>query len=169
MPKPGENLIAEAMNFERGLDPKKAMDIGLYWKKDLKDLVEGLGKIGIKAKYKVSFTYGEGVFDFTLENLFDEEDEENIGGYQLSYVTKKAANKMIEEAGEPWEPGFAVSSEDGELLLDSTMNVNQVIKFFAKRQFGISLKARIIAKQKELDKLKDIQIYLDSITLPYMR
>jgi hypothetical protein len=29
MPKSGENLIAEVMNFERGLDPKSAMDIGI--------------------------------------------------------------------------------------------------------------------------------------------
>jgi hypothetical protein len=33
----------------------------------------------------------------------------------------------------------------------------------------MSLKARIIAKQKELDRLKDIQIYLESITPPYLR
>jgi hypothetical protein len=161
--------INEVQNFERGLDPKKAMDIGLYWKKDIKDLIEGLKKIGIKAKSEPSHTYGEGVFEFDLENLFDEEDEENIGGYHLSYVTKKAADRIRQQEEEPWEPGFAVSSDDGELLLDSTMNVNQVIKFFAKRQFGMSLKARIIAKQKELDKLKEIQEYLDSITLPYLR
>jgi hypothetical protein len=161
--------INEIQNFERGLDPKKAMNIGLYWKKDLKDVVEGLKKIGIKAKFGTSHTYGEGVFDFDLINLFDEEDEENIGGYQLSYVTKKTAERIREEEGETWEPGFAVLSEDGELLLNPTMSVNQVIKFFAKRLFGMSLKARIIAKQKELDRLKEIQEYLDSLTLPYLR
>jgi hypothetical protein len=167
-PKPGENLIAEAVNFERGLDPKKAMDIGLYWKKDLEDLIAGLKKIGIKAKYKTSFTYGKGVYDFTLENLFDEEDEENINGYQLSYVTKKAAAEYLQDE-EGWEPGFAVASEDGESLLDPTMSVNQVIRFFAKRLFGMSLKARIIGKQEELKKLMEIQEYLDSITPAHMR
>jgi hypothetical protein len=131
--------------------------------------VEGLKKIGIKAKFGTSHTYGEGVFDFDLTNLFDEEDEENIGGYQLSYVTKKAADKMREEEEEPWEPGFAVATDEGDMALNPTMSVNQVIKFFAKRLFGMSLKARIIAKQKELDKLNDIQAYLDSITLPHMR
>jgi hypothetical protein len=155
--------INEVQNFERGLEPKESMDIGLYWKKHISDVITGLKKIGIKAKVEQSHTYGEGVFDFTLENLFDEEDEENIGGYQLSYVTKKTAERIREEEGEPWEPGFAVSSEDGELLLDSTTSVNQVIKFFAKRQFGMSLKARIIAKQHELNKLNAIQVYLDSL------
>jgi len=166
-PEPGENLIAEAVNFERGMDPKKAMDVGLYWKKDIKDLIEGLKKIGIKAKATENHNYSGPVFDFDLENLFDENDEENIGGYHLSYITRKAAEG---EGGaeEGWEPGFDVQSDDGELLINTT-NVNQLIKFFAKRQFGMSLKARIIAKQKELDKLKEIQEYLDSITLPYLR
>lgn len=161
-------MINEVQNFERGLDPKKAMDIGLYWKKDIKDFIDGLKKIGIKAKAESSDSW-PGVYDFILENLFDEEDEENINGYQVSYVTKKAAEKYTEEEGDGWEPGFIVSGEDGELLLEATMNVNQVIKFFAKRLFGLSLKSRIIVKQKELNKLKEIQEYLDSITLPYLR
>lgn len=160
--------INEVQNFERGLDPKRSMEVGLYWKKDLEDLIAGLKKIGIKAKYKTSFTYGKGVYDFDLENLFDEDDEERISYYQLSYVTKQAADEQLRDE-EGWEPGFAVADEDGESLLEPTMSVNQTIKFFAKRLFGMSLKARIIGKQEELKRLMDIQEYLDSITLPYMR
>ena len=159
--------VNEVQNFERGLDPKKSMDIGLYWKKDIKDLIEGLKKIGIKAKAVENHHYSGPVFDFEIENLFDEDDEENIGGYHLSYITKKAAEG---EGGdeEGWEPGFDVQSDEGGLLLNTT-NVNQVIKFFAKMQFGMSLNARIVNKEKELNRLKEIKEYIDSITIPYLR
>ena len=76
--------VNEIQNFERGLDPKKSMDIGLYWKKDIKDLIEGLKKIGIKAKAVENHHYSGPVFDFEIENSFDEDDEEKIGGYHLS-------------------------------------------------------------------------------------
>ena len=164
-------IVNEVQNFERGLDPKQAMDIGLTYKKQIRDLIEGLKKIGIKAKAEQSHNYAAGIFDFELENLFDEADEENIAGYQLAYTTKKAAEDegWAEESKRKNYYGFTVASNDGDPIIESTTNVNQVIKWFAKRLFGMSLKARIIAKQKELDKLKDIEIYLDSITLPYLR
>ena len=160
--------INEVQNFERGQEPLRAMDVGLYWKRDISDIIAGLSKIGIKAKAVENHHYSGPVYDFELENLVDEEDEPNINGYQLSYVTKKACEG---EGGkdEGWEPGFSVATEEGEVVVRPTTNVGQVIKFFAKQLFGISLKAKIIAKQKELDKLKGIQEYLDSLTLPYLR
>lgn len=164
-------IVNEVQNFERGMDPKEAMDIGLTYKKHIRDLIEGLKKIGIKAKAEQDEHYASGVFNFELENLFDKDDEENIVDYQLTYITKKAAEEegWAEESNWKNYYGFTVASNDGDPIVEPTINVNQIIKWFAKQLFGLSLKARIIAKQKELDRLNEIKIYLDSLNPSYLR
>jgi hypothetical protein len=163
--------INEVQNFERGLDPKEAMDIGLTYKKHIQDVIAGLKKIGIVAKAHQDEHYAGPVFDFEFENIMDKDDEEDIAGVQLSYVSKKAAEEegWAEESNWKNYYGFSIADSDGDIIIEPTTNVNQIIKWFAKRLFGLSLKARIIAKQKELDRLNEIKVYLDSLTLSYLR
>ena len=121
-------------------------------------------KIGIKAKSKESFSYGNGVYDILLENLVNQDDEENISGYQLSYVTKEKAQEEgwdeESEGGFYW--GFSLSTEDGELLIEPTLNIKSFINYFVKVLYG-NLKSKIILKQRELSQLQDIESYLNSL------
>jgi hypothetical protein len=128
-----EKGLKESLKFERGLDPKQAMDVGLYWKKDLDDVVEGLKKLGVKAEYEQSKNYPIGFFNFTLDNLFDPYDEENISRYQIGYITKKEL--ATKELGDGYQAGFVVAGEDGEYMLE-TKYPNKVIEFFAKLFFS---------------------------------
>ena len=156
--------VNEAVNFERSSDPKEFMEIGLTYKRRIQDLIEGLRKIGIKAKSKESFSYGKGVYDILLENLVNQDDEENISGYQLSYVTKEKAQEEgwdeESEGGFYW--GFSLSTEDGELLIEPTLNIKSFINYFVKVLYW-NLKSKIILKQRELSQLQDIESYLNSL------
>lgn len=154
-PEPGENLIAEAMDFERGLDPKRAMDIGMTPKRLVKNFTARLNQLGIEARYEKSPGYDSEIYDITI-NVINWKDEEET--YFVSYASDKDAQAEWGEEDEETKGGFMLSDNTGEYLMDPTHDSDKVLKKLLTIQYGTSprIQKTIIQLKKKIDLLTKI-------------
>ena len=149
-------MKAKPVNFERGQDPKTAMNVGMTAERRLEKLSEILEKFGIEIEWTQSYNYGPGAYDISITGT-DELADENL---QIMYFTDELSQKEFDVDG-----GYSIASEMGEELIDYSdvsHDPTLLIKKLLEMKYGdlSSIKAKRIAIDHQLKKLKEVEKYL---------
>lgn len=153
--------LVENIDFERGQEPSKAMNIGMTPERILNKFVADLKKLGFKdTEWKPTFGMGEGSYDVLLHereyDLLNPFEKNPLYGLQIVYITDE---KSEFEYGGTEEGGFGLANIDSDFLLDdSTHYPNIVIKKILELKYGkTNFPKKIQELQDEIEMLKNIQ------------
>jgi len=153
--------VNEAMNFERGLDPKESMNIGIKNNAKLVKTVflQKLNAIGINPKWKDSKTYNGDIYEIEIPQRSD---------LFITYATDEAAQGEWDEPG-----GFWIQDNEGDKwYLDPTHSIEKVVKKIINLVYGspASIEKKIkqipIKIQKLEKELEALQKIKESLTKP---
>jgi len=125
--------VNEAMDFERGLDPKRAMDIGMTPKRLAQNFVNQLIQFGIEAKLEKNEGYNSEIYEIIV-NIVNWKDEEDV--YFVTYASDEDAQAEWGTEDEEAKGGFMLQDNAGGYIMDPTHDSNKVLKKLLSIQYG---------------------------------
>ena len=120
-------FVNEKQNFERGLDPIKAMDIGYGWRKEAFELIEKLKKEGIKVESHEDPEWNEDsereVYSIILSdiNYYERDWPHDRIPKEIVYV-HKSPNEIAEEGFFIFDKKSSILSKGGALSIDRVID-----------------------------------------------
>lgn len=143
--------INEVQNFERGIDPKNAMDIGMTPKRIVQQFSDSLKKFGIENTAMKSHNYNNDIFDINFPE----------GPYPfISYASDKAAQEEWGTEDEPQKGGFVIYNKSGDdVLFGPSHDMAKIIKKIVVAKYGSleKIKEKIQKLQISLNQLEELK------------
>lgn len=154
--------VYEDVDFQRGKDPKRAMDIGLTPKRKLDALKEELNKFGITMTWHPDRNQGEGFYYMIFDDdKFGSPGELTSLNLQAGYITDEAAMAEYDMSG-----GFWLAYGDGSRIIDIdevNHDSNNFIKVLLKEKYDESnLDREIKVLKSQLEELEKVKSFLDN-------
>lgn len=157
-------VVREHINEKFVEDSDPLEDLGLGMKNNpkvvLPFITKRLKEYGITVKWYPDKNLYPGFYGASIELEHIEEnnydDTEKYPYIEISYATDKAAEK------EGWDGGFQVAEGGGDLVLEPTHNIDEVIKAVLKLCYESKkeIKRRLqIAQKKIMQANKEIEFY----------